>query len=118
MYSIPNYRNRPTRTLQDRLRTLFKVRVNRSLPEPGLRPNVGDFIALNGLAMRITEPMRDELWDWLTFARWRQIYPKRDRRNYRYLPSDSFRRLARCTSDERSAVMNHLLRHHEESPAG
>ncbi|QDQ26339.1 hypothetical protein FNU76_08170 [Chitinimonas arctica] len=112
MYHTPNYRHRGTRRWVDQLRGMLGKRVKRQLPEPGPRPNIGDYIAYRDLIMKISEPVAEDLWSWLVFVRWRQVYPARDRRQYRRLPSESFRRFARAETDQRDAIMLQLLRQH------
>lgn len=107
--TMPNFRTRGRSALKERIRNLFGVRVERQLPEPGPMPHIGDHIAHGRLAMRVSDPMPRELWDWLVFLKWRRVDPNRDRRVYQELPRDAFKKLLRCQGEQRAAYLSALL---------
>lgn len=106
--SIPNFRSRGRSALKDRVRNLLGLRVDRALPDAGPAPHIGDHIGHGRVAMRVSEPMPHDLWDWLVFMKWRRIDPTKDRRTYQELPRDTFRKLVRCLPDERTSFVQQL----------
>lgn len=69
--------------VRDQVRTLFRIRRERSMPRAGLKPAVGARIACGDLRMSVQAGMSDALWHWLTRQGWREVTFRPDRRRYR-----------------------------------
>ncbi len=97
--------------LHDRMRSLFGVRVKRRRPPAGPRPMPGATIARGEVAMKILNPMPEDIWQWLSMIGWRQLNLNKERRRYRVLPSKSFSKLLEVkTNDEREKIVAQMLK--------
>lgn len=72
--------------VRDQVRTLFRIRRDRSLPPAGHKPGVGSRIVCGELRMTVQAGMSDALWRWLTKRGWREVQFRPDRRRYRDIP--------------------------------
>lgn len=69
--------------VRDQVRTLLRIRRERSMPRPGLKPAVGARISCGDLRISVQAGLSDALWRWLTKQGWREIVHRPDRRRYR-----------------------------------
>jgi hypothetical protein len=69
--------------VRDQVRTLLRIRRERSMPRVGLKPAVGARIVCGDLRMNVQAGMSDALWRWLTKQGWREVDFRPDRRRYR-----------------------------------
>lgn len=96
------------------LRNLFAgggkpAKERRRLPAAGPCPNPGASVVRRNLAMKVTEPISREFWDWLVLVGWREVRMAKNRRRYKTLPADTFGRLARATPAMRDALYRELI---------
>ena len=92
--------------VRDRVRTLLKIRVERTAGEPGAKPTVGARLTRDDVRMTVQAGMTDSLWRWLVSRGWREVTFRPDRRRYRDIQSAYVTRLIDSSSDERERVLN------------
>ncbi len=91
------------------VRNLFGVRKKRRVLPIHEIPTVGGALIKGNIRMRVTEPIGQELLDWLLLAGWRANNFRGDRRNYIELPGTALRSLICSESGEREVVHASLL---------
>ena len=60
--------------------------------------------------MQVTEPLSQDLWDWLLLSGWRANNFKGDRRSYVKLPANTLRTLMSADQNERERLHADLLK--------
>lgn len=96
-------------TLRDKLRSLFRIRARRRLAPVGPVPAIGDHIAKEGVRVRVSDEMDDELWLWLTLKGWRKIFLSTDRRRYLVADDVLFDELIMADSNQRDAIEDRMI---------
>lgn len=91
--------------VRDRVRTLLNIRVERDVPNVGVKPAIGSRIFRDDLRMSVQAGMSDGLWRWLVSQGWREITFRPDRRRYRDIPSAYVTQLIDCASEQRARVL-------------
>lgn len=81
----------------------------RRLQAAGRCPDVGKKICRRNMVMTVTDPLQQDLWDWLVLMGWREATEKSERRRYRRLPETSMRVLIRTDRAEREGVYRDLI---------
>lgn len=95
-----------TTKVRDRMRTLLKIRRDRSLPpRRGPRPGVGARIVHGEVRITVQAGLSADLWSWLQEQGWREVMFRPDRRRYRDVPSAWVTRLIDCPPEQRPAVL-------------
>lgn len=92
------------------IRNLFKIRKQRKNFPISERPDIGKTIIRSGIKLVVSEPISNELWDWMLLVGWRVNNFKNDRRDYIELPEGTLRQLKEAGSDNRETVHRKLLR--------
>lgn len=100
---------RARRALRDKLRSFFRVRTRRRLAAVGPCPSVGDHIAKEGVRVRVTDEMDDELWQWLILKGWRKIFLSTDRRRYLVADDALFDELIMANNEERDSIEDRMI---------
>jgi hypothetical protein len=96
--------------LKNTLRTLFKIRKERSLPPAGSKPPVGSNIVFDRMRIRLKHPISDEQWTWLTEHGWRTVDMRTDRRRYALVPEKGVARMLNAEGLEREVILNKMIR--------
>lgn len=92
--------------VRDQVRNLLKIRRDRELPPPGMRPALGARVVCGDLRMRVQAGMSENLWRWLVALGWREVTFRPDRRRYRDIPHAYVTRLIDVsTTPERERVL-------------
>ena len=100
---------RARRILRDKLRSIFRVRTRRRLAAVGPRPSVGDHIAKEGVRVRVSDEMDEELWQWLILKGWRKIFLSADRRRYLVADDALFDELILAGNEERDSIEDRMI---------
>lgn len=95
--------------MKDFFRTLFGIRTKRRAPPITSLPQVGASIVRHGYKIKLTQPCRPDLWDWLLLSGWRATPVVHDRRAYILLPEDTIIRLNPATQEEREQILRSLM---------
>ena len=95
--------------MQDWLRNIFSIRQTRREPSAKGAPKVGGAIICEGVRMRITHAVPQELWEWMVLSGWRNIPVANDRRATAELPEDALAQLLQAAPNERNSVHARLL---------
>ena len=90
----------------DQVRTLFRIRRERSTSRAGQKPGVGARIACGDLRMTVQAGMSDALWRWLTNQGWREVLYRPDRRRYRDVPHGYVTQLIDAHPDHRERILS------------
>lgn len=96
-------------SMKDWLRNLLSIRQKRQSHSSKGAPKVGGAIICEGVTMRVTTPMPQELWEWMVLSGWRHIPVANDRRATIELPEDALAQLVRAAPTERNSVHARLL---------
>jgi len=95
------------------VQTLFRrgkpAKERRRLPAAGRCPKVGANICRRNMVMSVTDPLQQDLWDWLVLMGWREANMKPERRRYRRLPDSALKILISTDRAEREAVYQELI---------
>lgn len=89
--------------VRDQVRTLLKIRCERSIPSESGRPPFGAKISLGDIRMTVRAGMTDQLWRWLMDQGWREVPVRLDRRRYKDIPTTFVTRLIDAVSNEERA---------------
>lgn len=81
----------------------------RRLPHAKKPPAKETYIAKQQIAIKVTEKMSPDLWDWFVLMGWREVDIKTNRRKIRRLHDDTFAKLAQATSAEREVLHRNLF---------
>jgi hypothetical protein len=81
----------------------------RCLVRAGKRPAVNVYITKQQIAIKLTEPITAELWDWLVLMGWREVDIQSNRRKITRLHDETFSKLANARHDEREAIYRSIL---------
>jgi hypothetical protein len=92
------------------LRTLLGIRKKRQPLPISPRPPLGATIVRRSVKMTVTEPLNEEVWDWMLLSGWRVSAVRNDRRKSVDLPSEALKRLLAAEPDKRAEVHARLLR--------
>lgn len=95
--------------MKDWLRNLLSIRQTRRANPTKGAPKIGGAIICDGVRMRITAPVTQELWEWMVLSGWRHIPVANDRRATVELPEDALAQLVRAAPSERNSVQARLL---------
>lgn len=82
----------------------------RRLARSGKVPALDSHIIKQQLVIKITEPMVQDLWDWLVLMGWREIDMKSNRRKVRRLGNDTFAKIAQADYSVREEAYRELLK--------
>ncbi len=96
-------------TLRDKLRTLLKIRKDRSLQRRGPKPSIGARITRGDFRMTVQAGMPMELWNWLQSQGWREVTFKGDRRRYSDISTDWAMQLIDAPAERRQQVLEHAI---------
>lgn len=81
----------------------------RRLPAAGGCPRVGAKICRRHVTMTVTQPLQQDLWDWLVLMGWREAKVGQERRRYKSLPEVTLKRLIVADRSEREVVYRDLF---------
>ena len=95
--------------LKNTLRTLLKIRKDRSLPPAGPKPPVGSNIVLDRMRIRLKHPISDDQWGWLILHGWRTVDMRTDRRRYALVPEKGVVRLLNADGMEREVIHRKMI---------
>jgi hypothetical protein len=70
---------------------------------------VGTYIARQQTAIKITQHMPAELWDWFVLMGWREIDVKTNRRKIRRLHDDTYASIAQAKPIDREAAYRAIM---------
>ncbi len=56
------------------------------------------------MMMKVTQPLQQDLWDWLVLMGWREAKVRPDRRRYKRLPDTAIERLVSADRADREEV--------------
>lgn len=94
--------------LSSLFQTLFRrgrpTKERRRLPSAGACPGVGSTICRRHMMMKVTQPLQQDLWDWLVLMGWREAKVRPDRRRYKRLPDTAIERLVSADRADREEV--------------
>ncbi|MFA7350044.1 MAG: hypothetical protein WC009_04750 [Methylotenera sp.] len=97
----------------DALKTMIfggkPAKERRRLVRASKRPAINVYITKQQIAIKVTEPMTTELWDWLVLMGWREVDIKSNRRKITRLHDETFSKLANAKPVEREAVYRAIL---------
>ncbi len=97
----------------DALKTMIfggkPAKERRRLARASKRPAIDAYITKQQIAIKVTEPMTAELWDWLVLMGWREVDIKSNRRKIRRLHDETFAQLVNAKPAEREAVYRAIL---------
>lgn len=91
------------------LRTLFGIRKKRAPLPITPPPKVGASIVRHGYRIKVTQPCRPDLWDWLLLSGWRAIPVRHDRRSSIVLPEETIPQLNLASTEERQRILDNLV---------
>jgi hypothetical protein len=91
--------------LRSLVRTLFRIRRNRSVPVAGAKPGVGARITCGEYRIIVQAGMSDSLWRWLAQQGWREVTYRPDRRRYLEIPHAFVTELIDAGPDEYAPVL-------------
>ena len=97
--------------VRDQVRTLFRIRRERTTSRAGQKPGVGARIACGDLRMTVQAGMSDTLWRWLTNQGWREVLYRPDRRRYRDIPHGYVTQLIDAHPDPRERILSNATAH-------
>jgi hypothetical protein len=92
-------------SLRDQVRTLFRRRRVRRVPQRGAKPRIGAAIFRGDVRITVLAGMTDDLWMWLQDHNWREITRRPERRRYREVPAGHVMRLIDCEHNDRLQVL-------------
>jgi hypothetical protein len=95
--------------MKDLVRTLLGIRKKRRALPLSAPPTEGAVIVRNDIKAIVTQPLNEELWDWMMLSGWRLNPVKNDRRHYRSLPHGAVDQLIACDKERRSSLHRNLL---------
>jgi hypothetical protein len=95
--------------LKNTLRTLLKIRKDRTLPPAGPKPPVGSNIVLDRMRIRLKHPISDDQWSWLIEHGWRTVDMRTDRRRYALVPEKGVMRLLNAEGMEREVIHRKMI---------
>lgn len=81
----------------------------RRLARAGKVPAVGTYIAKQQTAIKVTERMPVELWDWFVLMGWREVDVKTNRRKIRRLHDETYANIAQAKPMDREAVYRTIM---------
>lgn len=81
----------------------------RRLARAGKVPAVGTYIAKQQIAIKVTERMPIELWDWFVLMGWREVDVKTNRRKIRRLHDDTYASISQAKPMDREAVYRAIM---------
>jgi len=102
--------------VRDQVRTLFRIRRDRTLTPPGHKPAVGARIACGDLRMTVQAGLSDALWRWLTKRGWREVFFRPDRRRYRDIPHADVTRLIDASQEDWDVTLAVATTHASHRP--
>ncbi|MBC3933618.1 MULTISPECIES: hypothetical protein [Undibacterium] len=95
--------------IQDCLRSLFRIRQQRSLPPPGPKPAFGATIVNQQIKIQLFLPIDYEQWDWLTGHGWRTMDMRENRRRYFRVPRNAVQRMLSASKEEREHIHQRVI---------
>ncbi|HVE90518.1 MAG TPA: hypothetical protein VNA44_12550 [Burkholderiaceae bacterium] len=103
--------------VRDQVRTLFKIRCERTLPSESSKPPFGTKLFCADIRMTVRSGMSDQLWRWLLDQGWREVPVQLDRRRYKDIPSAYVTRLIDSeANDERARVLEAAIANAQYRP--
>jgi hypothetical protein len=97
----------------DALKTMIfggkPTKERRRLARASKRPPIGAYITKQQIAIKVTESMTTELWDWLVLMGWREVDIKSNRRKIRRLHDETFSQLVAAKPVERESIYRVIL---------
>lgn len=95
----------------DGLRTLAGIRRVRQLPAPKGKPPLGTSIVKDNLRMRLTHPIDDQFWQWLSDQGWRSMLVNvhKNQRRYRLVSEKVLVRMMLSDPVSRAQIHQNLL---------
>ncbi len=90
-------------------RTLLGIRTKRQPLPITPPPKVGASIVRNGYRIKVTQPCRSDLWDWLLLSGWRAIPVRHDRRASIVLPEETIPQLNVASTEDRQRLLETLV---------
>lgn len=75
---------RMLKKLIDRVRTMAGIRKERQLPPLKGKPPLGTSVVRDNLRMRLSHPIDDEFWQWLSSMGWRSMLVNVHKNQRRY----------------------------------
>ncbi len=81
----------------------------RRLPRARKIPAQETYITKQQIAIKVTEKMSQNLWDWFVLLGWREIDITTNRRKIRRLHDDTFAKFAQATAPEREVLHQNLF---------
>jgi hypothetical protein len=97
------------------MQTLFRrgkpAKERRRMLAAGRCPDVGKKIFRRDMVMTVTDPLQQDLWDWLVLMGWRESTARTERRQYRCLPESAIKTLIRTDRADREGVYRELIHH-------
>ena len=99
--------------IKNTLRTLFNIRVERTLPPSGPQPPVGSSIVRGSLRIRLKVPIDSEQWAWFSGLGWRTTDRRTDRRRYVCVHDRALLKLLDADKGKRDRMHAQLLQWEE-----
>lgn len=81
----------------------------RRLARAGKLPAVGTYIAKQHTAIKVTDRMPIELWDWFVLMGWREVDVNTNRRKIRRMHDDTYASIAQAKPIDREAVYRAIM---------
>lgn len=95
--------------IKDLMRTTFRIRAKRRLDSSEGFPELGARLVFNGIRMRVSSPMHEQLWQWLQLQGWRECRYRNDRRAYVDMPREAFERLKHANPKQRERTHRRIV---------
>lgn len=93
----------------DTIRTLLKIRKERSIPPMTSMPQPGASIVKDHYKIKLMQPCAPEVWVWLMQLGWRVCSVRNDRRQYTILHKDTIHYLNTAEEEKRQRVLEHFM---------
>ncbi|MFZ6751333.1 hypothetical protein [Undibacterium sp. Ren11W] len=95
--------------MHDLLRKIFGIRQKRKALPASAVPAVGASLIRDGITMKVTVPLDEELWDWMLLSDWRVVNVRHERRSHVKLPDSALKHLVAANHENRAKVHAHLI---------
>lgn len=95
--------------MHDLLRKIFGIQQKRRTLPASPVPAVGACLVRDGITMKVTVPLDEELWDWMQLSDWRVVNVPHERRHHVKLPDSALKHLVAADHENRAKVHAHLL---------